>query len=484
MSKELFPVIGLEVHLQLKTEKKMFCNCKNSFENKPNINICPVCTGQPGAMPLMNRQALRFAGEMANALNCKINMFMRFDRKNYFYPDCPKNYQITQHDFPLGYDGEFFFFSEKRQYRIKIQRVQMEEDSAKLNHIGDDLSAGSFIDYNRSGVPLLEIVTGPDFEDAEAACAYLEFLKRTAKYLEISDCSMEKGSLRVDTNISLTGQKGSLPGYKVEIKNLNSFIAVKNAIEYEMERQRGIINSGNSSSLCDETRLWDAANKKTLGMRKKETESDYRYFPEPDIPPLFIQDKNISELKESTKLTPFFAMNQLINTFKIEIGDAYVITAEKQFYEFFTETSKYTSQYKKIVNWLTGDVLFNLRKKGIDLSGSKLTPKELGGIIERIESGALTGKIVKELMPELIEGASVDKLVEKKGIKPISSGGELDSLIRGILKKHPEEVKAYRNGKTGLIGFFMGEVMKGTKGQAEPRRAKEALLKILENKEE
>jgi len=472
MKSKHYTVIGLETHIQLNTTKKIFCNCKNSYGAPPNTNICPICTGQPGTLPVFNKDVLRKALVFSYALNCKLNLFTRFDRKNYFYPDTPKNYQITQHDYPVGYDGEFYFYSEKGQDSIKIKSIQMEEDSAKIKHDAGDI----LIDYNRAGIPLLEIISEASFHDINNIMPYLEFLKRTARFLKISNCNMEEGSLRVDANISISTDKNIIPDYKIEIKNLNSFIAVKNSLLYEHDRQIELLSKG--KKFHEETRSWDEKNKKTHLLRKKEAISDYRFIPEANIPPFLLSEKEIFALKSDADLTPYFIINNLVNNYHIELKQAYKLTAHKNLYEYFIEVSKYTYSYKKIINWLLGDVVFNLRKADITIDEMKLLPETLAKVIEMIENGELSGKLVKTMLPELVKGKDLDKLIEEKNII-IYSKKELERTIDKIIKDNPKEVKLYKNGKESILSFFIGKVMEETGDQGDPALSKEILINKL-----
>ncbi|MCK4642166.1 Asp-tRNA(Asn)/Glu-tRNA(Gln) amidotransferase subunit GatB [bacterium] len=478
MKKDVFPVLGVEVHIQVKSDRKIFCNCKNTFGAAPNSHICPICTGQPGTLPVFNRNILTSALNLSLALNCRINLFTGFDRKNYFYPDTPKNYQITQNEFPIGYDGNFFFFSPENTYSLGISRVHMEEDSAKLVHKEDSLEKGSTIDYNRSGIPLLEVVTEPEFHDSDSVVYFLEFLKRTAQYLGISECNMEEGSLRVDTNISLTHDLAVLPDYRVEIKNMNTFSGVRSAIEYEIERQKALFDRDLVPE--SETRNWDSKAKKTRTMRKKESFNDYRYFPEPDIPPILLSEKNLFALKDNLPLTPGFAMNQLTFNFRLRKEDAYVLSSEKAMYLYFIEASKYCVQYEQMVNWITGDVIHYLRERGEGFEDCKLPPKAFADIVKRIGTGKLTGKIFKSILERLLSGEDFNEILENENISVISDRNELKEIAEKILSENPAQVKLYIGGKTGLIGFFMGMMMKVTDGRCDPKLSQQIFEELLD----
>jgi aspartyl-tRNA(Asn)/glutamyl-tRNA(Gln) amidotransferase subunit B len=478
MKKKYYSVIGLETHLQLNTGKKIFCNCKNNYGDVPNTNICPICTGQPGTLPVFNKNVLLMGIKMAHALNCKINLFTRFDRKNYFYPDCPKNYQITQNDYPIGYDGEFHYYSEKKEYKINIERIHIEEDSAKLIHKEDSLNKESLIDYNRSGVPLLEIVTNPEFKDSKSTLAYLEFLKRTAEFLDISNCNMEEGSLRVDTNISITDESNTMPNYKVEIKNLNSFTAVRNAINYECKRQINELKK--DRKMRDETRMWDTKNKETKLMRVKETAGDYRYFPEPDIPPILLNEKRVYEIREKLGITPNLAISYLINDYKLSLNGAYLVSNDINSYNYFIETSKHCVHYEKIVNWMIGDINYNLKKLGRSFSNILMTPEVFADIVNKIAADELTGKIFKGILPLLLEGVDYKKIIKEGNVSVLSNKSDLEKIIKNIIKENPSETRLYKNGKTNLIGFFMGKLMERTKGKANPSIAKKILKTKLD----
>ncbi len=475
MKEQFYTVIGLEVHIQLNTSKKIFCNCKNSYGDPANTNICPICTGQPGTLPVFNKDVLRKALIFSYALNCKLNLFTRFDRKNYFYPDSAKNYQITQHDYPIGYDGEFYYYSETGQRSINIKSIQIEEDSAKVIYENDSKNSTCTIDYNRAGIPLLEIISEPSFHNLNDVVSYLEFLKRTARFLKISDCNMEEGSLRVDANISISSDKGVIPDYKVEIKNLNSFTAVKNALHYEETRQIGLLKKGKKGH--SETKGWDKSGKKTFTMREKEQISDYRYIPEPDIPPFLLSEKEVFSLKNDAELTPYFIINNLVNNYHIDVKQAYKITAYKNLYEYFVEVSKYTFFYDEIINLLLGDVVYNLKKENMRVEDMKMVPEILAEAIKKIENKELTGRILKSIFPDLINGRSLDVIIKDKKIKLIDEK-KLTRIIDSILKNTSLEKKKFSKNEESVIKYFMGKIMDKTNGNADPEVAR----KILENK--
>lgn len=478
MSTKYETVIGLEVHVQLDTKTKIFCSCGTSFGAGPNSHVCPVCLGLPGVLPVLNKKAFEYAIKVAIALECRIQKKVKFDRKNYYYPDLPKNYQISQYDMPVAHDGKVCLppvgGAEARV--IGITRAHMEEDAGKLVHSARE--AFSYIDLNRTGTPLLEIVSEPDIRSPEEAYRFLTVLKQIVKYLEVSDCNMEEGSLRCDANISLRKKGGKKLGSKVEIKNLNSFKAVREALRFEEVRQEEMLDDG--EKIHQETRLWDEEKKKTLSMRMKEEAQDYRYFPEPDLVPFEID----SELKERIAKEMPELPEEKIKRFSKEYGlsgkDVELLTAEKSVADFFEQTLKYFKNPTVVGNWVKGELMRHLKEKCVCLCELNLTPENLAKVIELAHEGTVSGLVSKEVLEICIEtGKDPRAIVVERGFKQVSDEGELVSIIENVIKKNQKSVNDYKNGKTNALGFLVGQVMKETKGKANPKLAGEMLRKKI-----
>ncbi|MDR2428671.1 MAG: Asp-tRNA(Asn)/Glu-tRNA(Gln) amidotransferase subunit GatB [Candidatus Margulisbacteria bacterium] len=476
-------VIGLEIHTHLKTRSKMFCACSTEFGKQPNSSACPVCTGQPGALPVLNQEAVNLAIRCGLALNCTINKKSVFARKNYFYPDLPKGYQISQFDLPVTSNGFVNIqLPDGAEKRIGITRAHLEEDAGKLVHQGAEGIEGataSHVDLNRSSVPLLEIVSEPDIRSAEEARAYLDKIKSILQFAGVSDANMEEGKLRCDANVSIrpAGQKEF--GVKVEIKNMNSFRAVERAIKIEIERQKQVLTTG--QTVAQETRSYDEAAGRTVSMRSKEESHDYRYFPEPDLLPLLIDDAWIDRVK---KELPELA-EQRIRRYQDEHGisayDARVLTLDKAVSDFFDAAAKlYAGDKKSIVNWLTTDVLGYLKTENLELSQTKLTPENLVEMLGLIDNQTISGKIGKELIVQILKtGASARQLVETSGRRQITDESTLQKIVQEVLAANPQQLAQYRSGKTALKGYFVGETMKKTKGQAAPQLVNQILDRLL-----
>lgn len=478
MTTEYEPVIGLEVHAQLLTKSKLFCSSSAVFGAAPNHNIDPLSTGQPGALPVLNKLAVEFAVRAGLATHCTIHEKSVFARKNYFYPDLPKGYQISQYDEPICTNGYIDCAVDGTTMRINIQRIHMEEDAGKSIHdLGS--SAVSHVDLNRAGVPLIEIVSGPDLRTATQSTAYLKTLRAILMYLEICDGNMQEGSLRCDANISVRPRGTEKFGTRAELKNLNSFRYVEKAINYEIARQIAVIEGGDK--VVQETRLWDEKENKTKSMRGKEEAHDYRYFPDPDLPPLVISSSWINEIKNALPELPEQKIERYQKELELTEYDARVLTGDKAIAEFFETAIKEHNSPKKIANWITTELLGHLNKLGEELDECKIRPHHIAGLVKLIDDGTISGKIAKKIFAEMYEsGTAPAIIVEKQGLKQISDSGELEKIVDDIITKETKNVELYKSGKTGVMGFFVGQVMKATKGQANPQLVNELLRKKLD----
>ncbi len=480
-------VIGLETHCQLNTQSKIFCNCSTSFDSPPNTNVCPVCLGYPGVLPVLNEEVLNSAVKMGLAISGKIAPYSKFDRKQYFYPDLPKNYQISQYDLPIVEHGsleiEVINPKTKDSYRktIGITRLHIEEDAGKLVHGGSDRLSGSThsnVDFNRTGIPLLEIVSEPDLRTGQEASEYAQELRRIVRYLGVGNGNMQEGSLRCDVNISVrpVGQKEF--GVKVEIKNMNSFSAIQKAIDHEIERQIEAIENG--EPIFQETRLWEEGTQQTVSMRSKEGSSDYRYFPEPDLPPMEVSEAEIETLKAYIPELPAQKRHRYEEDLGLSAYDARVLTDDRTVAEYFEEVIAQNVNIKLAANWITQDIAAYLNNNNIEIKDLLLTAENLAELIDLIEKGTISGKIAKDILPELFAmGGSPKTLVESKGLIQISDLGELEKIIDEIITSHPSEVEKYKGGKTNLKGFFVGQVMKKTGGRADPKLTNQLVTQKL-----
>ena len=472
-------VIGLEVHVQLLTESKIFCTCSTRFGDPPNTHVCPVCLGLPGALPVLNREAVTMAMKAALALNCAINPRSRFARKNYFYPDLPKGYQISQYDEPLAQDGWIDIEVNGTRKRIGITRVHLEEDAGKSLHEGfPDSDRKSYIDLNRSGVPLIEIVSEPDLRAPEEAYDYLTRLKTLMLYLEVSNCNMEEGSLRCDANVSVRLAGASEFGTKTEVKNLNSFRFLQKALEYEIERQIEVLENG--GTIPQETRLWDSREQRTYGMRSKEFAHDYRYFPEPDLLPLVITEAWKEEACKALPELPRSREERFVQAFGLPKQDAQLLTASRAMAEYFEEVAKLSSEPKAAANWVLNDLSFLLQESGKDFSDCPVPAKNLAELISLIAKGTISGKIAKDVLAEMVRtNKSASEVVAEKGIEQITDPEKIAALAREIIAANAKQAEQYRKGKTATLGWFVGQVMKATRGQANPQLLQEILKKEL-----
>src|SRR5271167_3870312 len=462
------PVIGLEVHVQLATRTKIFCGCPTSFGAEPNSNVCPVCMGLPGALPVLNRQAVELAIEAALALNCKVNTRSIFARKNYFYPDLPKGYQISQYDEPLAERGHVDIHTDGAGKRIGITRVHMEDDAGKSIHDGfRDSDRYSYIDLNRSGTPLIEIVSDPDMRSSDEAYAYLTELKQVLQYVEVSTCDMEKGHLRCDANVSVRLRGAEKFGTKAEVKNLNSFRFLKLALDYEIARQVALIESG--GRVMQETRLFNAATGETVGMRSKEHAHDYRYFPEPDLVPLRVSEHWLHEVKSHLPELPADRRQRFATQYDLREYDAQVLTLTREIGDYFETAAKVSGDGRSAANWVSGDLMGLLKAAGKEITESPVSAEKLGELIALISKGELTGKLAKEILPKMFEtGDAPSTIMEREGLKQISDSGALEKIIDEVLAANPKQVEQYKSGKTAVIGFLVGQVMKASRGQANP----------------
>lgn len=476
-------VIGLEVHVELKTKTKIFCGCPTEFGGEPNTHVCPICLGLPGVLPVLNKKVLEFATKAGLALNCKIAEFSKFDRKNYFYPDLPKAYQISQYDLPIAEQGYLDINVNGQTKRIGITRLHMEEDAGKLVHQGLTISSSnsSLVDYNRTGVPLIEIVSEPDLRSAEEAKAYLEMLKAIMEYIDVSDVKMEQGSLRCDANVSIRPMGSKEFGTKTEIKNLNSFRSVQRAIEYEIARQIDIVEEG--GKIIQETRTWDENKGITLSLRSKEEAHDYRYFPDPDLTPLVISREWVEELKAGLPELPAFKKERLIKEHGLPEYDAGVITSSRALAEFYDKTVSLHSDYKAVSNWIMVELLKLLNAENLEITDSKITPQGLAKMLKMIEKGTISGKIAKQVFEEMFNtGKDPEVIVKEKGLVQISDEGQISTIVDQVIANNPKSVQDFKAGKEKAIGFLVGQVMKETRGQANPgvvnKLLKEKLTKL------
>jgi len=469
-------VIGLEVHAQLKTESKIFCGCSTRFGAEPNSQSCPVCLGLPGVLPVLNKKALEYAIRAAIALNCEVATYSKFDRKNYFYPDLPKDYQISQYDKPLAGGGRIDIISDGRLKRIGITRVHLEEDAGKLMH--DQVEGSSLVDFNRCGVPLIEIVSQPDIRSAQEAYDYLMALKSILQYIDVSDCNMEEGSLRCDANVSLRPKGRDKFGTKVELKNMNSFHGVARALEYEINRQKQVLEEGGRA--VQETRLWDEDLGITTPMRQKEEAQDYRYFPEPDLIPIAIDSQWVREIKKTLPELPKAKYERFMREYRIPAYAAGVLTSSRKLADYYEECVRLYDRPKAISNWIMSELLRELKAAGIEIDQSKVTPERLTRVLKLIDEGIISGKMAKEIFVEVFKtGRDAGEIVKAKGLAQISDEEKLSEIIDRVLQGNPGSVQDYRGGKAKALGYLVGQVMKATRGQANPKLANRLLKEKL-----
>jgi len=473
---EYEPVIGLEVHAQLLTDAKIFCRCSTRFGAEPNSHTCPICIGMPGVLPVLNRKVVEYTMKMSLATHCRINNVCNFARKNYFYPDLPKGYQISQYAQPLSEHGYVEIEINGEGKRVGITRIHMEEDAGKLLH--DEHNPSSYVDLNRTGVPLIEIVSDPDMRSAEEAAAYLKRLHEVLVYLEICDGNMEEGSFRCDANVSLRPRGETAFGTRAELKNMNSFRNVQRALEYEIKRQQYLLDDG--QEVVQETRLWDDAQGVTHSMRGKEEAHDYRYFPDPDLVPIVIDDPWIADVKKSLPELPLEKRERFVSIYQIPSYDAGVLTSSRALADYFEEVARVSGKPKVASNWIMGDVLRFLNEEKKDIKACPISPESLAEMILLIEDGTISGKMAKDVIEDMYRtGKSPQQIIQEKGLVQITDEAALKKAIEEVLAANPGQLEQYREGREKLFGFFVGQVMKATRGKANPALVNELLKEML-----
>ena len=469
-------VIGLEVHVELATKTKIFCACSTEFGGAPNTHTCPVCTGQPGSLPVLNKQVVEYAVAVGLATNCTITQYSKFDRKNYFYPDNPQNYQISQLYLPICRNGHVEIETASGKKNVRIHEIHMEEDAGKLVH--DEWEDVSIVDYNRSGVPLIEIVSEPDMRSAEEVIAYLETLRQTIQYLGASDCKLNEGSMRADVNISVREAGSPKFGTRTEMKNLNSFKAIAHAIEGERERQIELLEMGRK--VVQETRRWDDNKESSHAMRSKEDAQDYRYFPEPDLVPIVVSDEWIADIKKKQPELRPQRLARYEKEYDIPEYDAKILTESKHMADVFEATTKICNKPKKVSNWLMGETMRLLKEKDMEPENISFSPVNLAKLIELVDAGTINSSVAKDVCEKMFdEDIDPEKYVEDKGLKSMNDEGELKATIQGILDANPQSVADYRSGKEKALAFLVGQTMRATKGKANPAIVNKILKELL-----
>jgi len=468
-------VIGLEVHAELKTETKLFCGCSTQFGAEPNTQTCPVCLGLPGVLPVLNEKALRYAIKVGLALGCEISSFSKFDRKNYFYPDLPKDFQISQYDKPLCRGGAMEFSCDGERRRVGLIRVHLEEEAGKLIHFPDGESG---VDFNRVGIPLLEIVSKPEIHTPEEAYHYLLGLKLLLEYLEVSDCNMEEGSFRCDANVSVRPKGQKELGTQTEIKNMNSFNAIRRSLAFEIDRQIEVLEGG--GKIVRETRRWDPDSQKTISMRSKEWAHDYRYFPEPDLVPIVLEKAWIEEVRGTIPELPEARKRRFTEQYGLSEYDAGVLTSQKPLADYYEESARLHNNYKAICNWVMGGVLRELNERKIAVKALPVTPKMVADMVRMIDEGRISTNIAKTVFAEMAEtGKPPEKIVEEKGLSPMTDADEIELVVENVIAENPKPVEDYLAGKEKAIGFLTGQVMKAARGKADAQLVNRILREKL-----
>ena len=472
-------VVGLEVHAELNTESKIYCDCKNAFGLEVNTQVCPVCMGMPGTLPTLNEKVVEYAIKMGHALGCSINNVCKQDRKNYFYPDLPKAYQISQADVPLCENGKLEFMVDGQMKTVGITRIHIEEDAGKLLH--DDSFAGSLVDLNRCGVPLIEIVSEPDIRSSAEAKGYLDTIKSILQYIGISDCKMQEGSIRCDVNVSVREKGSDKFGTRAEMKNVNSFSAAVRGIEYEAKRQIELIESG--GTVVQETRRWDDAKGMSFSMRSKEDAQDYRYFPEPDLLTIVVDPAKVEALKETIPELPNAKIKRYVSDYSLSQIDSTLIAEDMEKSALFdTCCAMNKCKPKSISNWILGDIAKYTNETGKPVSETNLTAEKLVALIEKIESGKISNSAGKTVFEEIMANdGDIDKIIEEKGLAQNSDTDFIDNLVKEVFANNEKSITDYKNGKTNALGYLVGQCMKASKGQANPGIVKETVLKMLES---
>ena len=474
-------VIGLEIHSELKTATKIFCGCATSFGAEQNTHTCPVCLGLPGVLPKVNKKVVEFAIKAGLATNCTINQYSKFDRKNYYYPDLPKNWQTSQYDLPIAEHGWVDIDIEGKKKRIRLTRIHMEEDAGKLVHSGTTIkdSATSNVDYNRTGVPLIEIVSEPDMRSAAEARAYMEKIKSILEYIDVSNCRMEEGNLRADINVSLRPVGSEKLGTRTEMKNINSFKALEDAINYEIERQADVLDDG--GKIIQETRTWNPEKGITQSMRSKEDAHDYRYMPEPDLPPIITSAEEIESFRKSLPELPDARRERLIKEYGLSDYDAGIITSSRAMAEYFDNVIAEDVDAKIAANWIMGDLSKNLNAENLTIEQSPVDAKRLGQMIKLIDKGTISGKIAKTVFVEMWKSPdSPEKIVKDKGLVQITDTSAIEGIVDDVIAKNPKAVEEYKAGKKKAIGALVGQIMKATKGKANPQMVNQLLTQKLD----
>ena len=476
MSKTYETVIGLEVHVELATKTKIFCSCSTQFGGEPNTHTCPVCTGMPGSLPVLNKQVVEYALAVGLAMNCQINQYCKFDRKNYFYPDNPQNYQISQLYLPICHDGYVEIETEEGKKKVGIHEIHMEEDAGKLVH--DEWGDCSLVDYNRSGVPLIEIVSEPDMRSAQEVIAYLEKLRMTIQYLGASDCKLQEGSMRADVNISVREAGSAQFGTRTEMKNLNSFKAIARAIEGERERQIDLLESG--QPVIQETRRWDDSKQTSRVMRSKEDAKDYRYFSEPDLVPIWISDEWLERIRSRQPEMREEKLVRYQQEFGLPLYDARILTGEKHLSDLFEETTALSQKPKEVSNWLMVEGMRLLKELDMDAADLTFSPAHLAKLIRMVDQNTINRTIAKAVFEEIVKSdVDPEKYVEEKGLKVVNDEGKLRGVVEEIIQNNPQSVQDYKAGKAKAAGFLVGQTMKAMKGKADPGLVNELVKQLL-----